>query len=337
MGAVRWFDAWLTRRQSDEGVRVSFEHVQAEAGDSDDKDTLKACSRMRIRHGDAYYAELLFVLTRKRYPLADAKQLWLAIVAHRDGIREALGRNPGIVVAALDYLTNVSDQLPRAVLIEEGALCQMLRHATHDGMTDLYDHQTLEVLFEQFAAEKNDALSVIMVDLDHFKRFNDEHGHQAGDRVIRRVAQVLRDHVRDTDIAARYGGEEFCVVLRNKGPIEAGNIAERLRLAIAKALVADGVTASFGVASYPSHVDSPSDLISVADRALYISKTHGRNQVTLGLDEELIDVADEELVDLDCEEALEVRDSEIAASDSGTWRIGHERLSCVPPFVSLSN
>ncbi|PLX99885.1 MAG: diguanylate cyclase response regulator, partial [Desulfuromonas sp.] len=128
-------------------------------------------------------------------------------------------------------------------------------------------------------------LSLIMIDLDHFKRVNDTFGHQAGDRVLTTIGHLLADHVRPYDIAARYGGEEFSLLLPETEHKEAEMIAERLRNGIS-ALAYDGElsdfksTASFGVASCPSNsILSAEDLIREADEALYRAKDLGRNRV----------------------------------------------------------
>jgi diguanylate cyclase (GGDEF)-like protein len=119
-----------------------------------------------------------------------------------------------------------------------------------------------------------------MLALDHFKRFNDRCGHLAGDGVLVRVGALLRESVRDTDVAARYGGEEFCVVLPGRSMGEALEIAERLRLGIERQFAAEGISASFGVASHPEHASDPHVLLAAADAALYASKRRGRNCIS---------------------------------------------------------
>jgi two-component system cell cycle response regulator len=120
-----------------------------------------------------------------------------------------------------------------------------------------------------------------MIDIDHFKRLNDEHGHQAGDEVLRNVAAALSCECRDFDTAARYGGEEFAVVLPGSGPDEARVIAERLRQAVAAAPAAVPITASAGVATYPAHAGDADTLVRAADDALYESKRSGRDRTTV--------------------------------------------------------
>jgi two-component system cell cycle response regulator len=156
--------------------------------------------------------------------------------------------------------------------------------ATLDGLTGIFNHRAIK---ERLAAEWNRArryespLSVLMLDVDKFKSYNDTYGHPAGDEVLKRVAALLREKTRETVIVARYGGEEFMVILPNTSEEASATFAERLRIAIESAdWPLRTVTASFGAATMiPTH-DMPDDLVSDADKALYYSKEHGRNRTT---------------------------------------------------------
>ncbi len=137
-----------------------------------------------------------------------------------------------------------------------------------------------------FAKENGTALSVMLVDIDHFKAINDRHGHQVGDEVLRQVAQVIVGNVRATDFVFRYGGEEFLIVLVETGIEAAANIAERIRADMEGHIFETGssgglsVTASFGIALHSGHPDQKF-LIKAADEALYRAKAAGRNTVEL--------------------------------------------------------
>ncbi len=164
-----------------------------------------------------------------------------------------------------------------------------LQHlVAHDALTGLYNRKILEqkVTGEILRAARYERpLSVFLLDLDHFKRINDTHGHPAGDRVLRDFAQILQESVRGTDYAARYGGEEFVVVLPETEPAKAELLAERLRGAIAEHPISleDGkplnVTVSIGIASFPEHARSWKELLQAADTAMYEAKVKGRNCV----------------------------------------------------------
>ena len=124
-------------------------------------------------------------------------------------------------------------------------------------------------------------VSLILLDIDHFKRVNDEHGHDAGDSALRLLAGALREEVRGVDTAARYGGEEFAIILPQAGEEGALVVAERLRSRIERTEVpgVGCITASIGVATFPLHASSRELLVTTADRALYQAKRTGRNRV----------------------------------------------------------
>ncbi len=161
---------------------------------------------------------------------------------------------------------------------------QLQALATTDGLTGLKNHRTFkERLTEEFdrASRYHLPLSLMLLDVDHFKAFNDAHGHPAGDEVLRRVAKHLTESTRNTDFVARYGGEEFAVLLPFTHQQAALALAERTRLAIQNAKwELRAVTASLGVATLNADTVTSSMLVKLADEALYRSKETGRNRVT---------------------------------------------------------
>ena len=160
--------------------------------------------------------------------------------------------------------------------------------ALRDGLTGLYNRRFLdEVLEHNLAKLKRDSkhAGLLLLDVDHFKRFNDTHGHQAGDEALRRVGATLTASVRASDVVCRYGGEEFLVFLPECDLAEATAKAEAIRAAIAQTALAVGnqsippVTASIGLAMFPQAGTTRAQLIQTADRALYRAKGAGRNRV----------------------------------------------------------
>ena len=137
------------------------------------------------------------------------------------------------------------------------------------------------------AIRQQSPVGVIMFDLDHFKRFNDTHGHRAGDAALTTVGDLLMQMVRAEDIPSRYGGEEFAVVLPGATLEQAGERAEEIRRQLAKTrLTYDGrdlgnITVSGGVASCPDHGFTPDELILAADQALYRAKVMGRDRIVV--------------------------------------------------------
>ena len=162
--------------------------------------------------------------------------------------------------------------------------------AIRDGLTDLYNHRYInEVLDKQIeiASIEDAELSLIFVDVDNFKKFNDAHGHQNGDVILRELSSLMRDNVREKDIVARWGGEEFVVVCPNTDRGSAAILAESLRGLIAKHPFLKGVmqssfkiTISAGVSSLAALQSKPG-LVDAADAALYAAKDNGRNQVQI--------------------------------------------------------
>ncbi len=176
--------------------------------------------------------------------------------------------------------------IDKALLLEKAELM-----ATTDGLTKLYNHRyfvrALESEIKRSSRYKHET-SLLMLDVDHFKVFNDTHGHLLGNAVLTNLADILRRSARNTDIVARYGGEEFVIILTQTDKDQAEEIAERIRSEV-EATRFDGeekqpmgtLTVSVGVATCPVDAKDPVGLIERSDRALYKSKELGRNKVTV--------------------------------------------------------
>jgi len=160
--------------------------------------------------------------------------------------------------------------------------------ATTDGLTNLYNHRYFQEHLKKCmekADKNNTRFALILIDIDHFKKFNDTYGHQAGDEVLRQVGQTLRKAVKAHDLVARYGGEEMVIVLDKAHTEDALKVANRICKTIAdrKFELAEGltvnVTISLGVATYPIDGKTSTELIEFSDQGLYRAKHNGRNQV----------------------------------------------------------
>ncbi len=194
----------------------------------------------------------------------------------RDGDRIQLGENTLLRVALQDAT-------------EQEAARRMYQAAVLDPLTGIYNRGHLDAVLiaeHAFAVRHKIALSVLFVDLDHFTQINNTHGHQAGDAVLKAVAQSIRQSIRTEDLVARYGGEEFVLVARGIDLNGALVMAERIRRTIASLEVPHPggsvrVTASIGVAAFEAATphQSPEQLIAAADRAVYRAKAEGRNCV----------------------------------------------------------
>jgi diguanylate cyclase (GGDEF)-like protein len=193
--------------------------------------------------------------------------------------RDAEGRILGVI--------SVSRDITERKLLE----LKIAEQAIRDPLTGLFNRGYMdETLAREIsrAKRKGAPLSVVVIDLDHFKVLNDAHGHKAGDAVLRRFAEILRGSVRREDIPCRYGGEEFMVILpemppgkaRERAQVWRGEI-ERMRVDVGEASIGS-VSASFGVASFPANGATGLDVLDVADAALYRAKREGRNRVVMG-------------------------------------------------------
>jgi diguanylate cyclase (GGDEF)-like protein len=180
-------------------------------------------------------------------------------------------------------LRTVADQV--AVAVNHARLFQQMQHqALTDGLTGCFNRRFFEIQLERdlhLATRMRQPVSLILLDIDHFKRVNDTHGHDAGDAALRILANALREEVRGVDTAARYGGEEFAIILPQAGHEGAKVVAERLRSRIESTEVpgVGCITASLGVASFPNDASSRELLVTSADRALFLAKRSGRNKV----------------------------------------------------------
>lgn len=174
----------------------------------------------------------------------------------------------------------IHDQQQR--LEEANAKLQAL--ASEDGLTGLKNHRAFKDAFRNLfdqSEHHQQPLSVILIDVDRFKAFNDSFGHPAGDEVLKQVARIIAENVRPGDHVARYGGEEFVVVLPKADRCDANAVAERIRRAIENAPWKHRqVTASLGISTRSNTAADPAALLAESDEALYASKQGGRNRVT---------------------------------------------------------
>ena len=213
--------------------------------------------------------------------LADREAIGVIVV-------DASNRKRDISPERLTMLEMFANQA--ALAINNGLIFQnVLDRAQRDSLTRLYNHghfqDVLRTELERSARYSN-PVSLIMLDIDHFKRFNDTYGHQTGDMVLKQTALLLSALVRVTDLPARYGGEEFALLLPQTDYDHAMELAERLRNGVERKIQVTGpkgekigVKASFGVSTFPRHGQDPQELVMCADAALYLAKDRGRNCV----------------------------------------------------------
>ncbi|RKR07658.1 PAS domain S-box-containing protein/diguanylate cyclase (GGDEF)-like protein [Kushneria sinocarnis] len=217
-----------------------------------------------------------YFVTEKRYVTLKGNvietQIAVALVRNEYG-------DPGHIVFEGVDLTDKN----RTMRALEAANARLHRFAQTDALTGLPNRRAFDEALERECARARrtgNALSIAIIDLDHFKRINDRYGHGAGDEVLVALAEVLRSGIRRSDMAARLGGEEFVVLLPETTAAAGAGLAERLREALhAASWPVDRVTASFGVAQYDAAAMTPKTLLARADEALYAAKAAGRDRV----------------------------------------------------------
>ncbi|HUN90304.1 MAG TPA: diguanylate cyclase [Terriglobales bacterium] len=181
-------------------------------------------------------------------------------------------------------LESVADICANA--IQNAHYFERVRHMAYvDGLTGIFNRRYFEIrVLEEIERAKrySGSMSLVMVDIDHFKRLNDEFGHLMGDDVLRQISNLFTQNLRKVDVGCRYGGEEFAIIVPETTGEDAYYVADKLRKVIETAIfpgVPRPVTISVGVASYPANATNRDELIKAADEALYAAKQSGRNTV----------------------------------------------------------
>ncbi len=279
-GELRHFTRWLSK---DVAVLEYFagdvEHVP--------KEIRQSLEYLKERKGSELFTDLLYALVHKRYGAEEARHLWEEVVRHKYFMSQKIGRNVGIKVAALDYLDNQSGQVKDFQLLPEEELDCLLLFVNEDGLTGLYNHRYFqEELREELGRCKryNRTFSLLFLDLDHFKEYNDQLGHMEGDILLRDLAALFKATRRDTDTVSRYGGDEFAIILPETNAKEALRFATRLFNAFKESKIGShipgthkSITISMGIATYPENATTAEAIIDMADQALYRAKNAGRN------------------------------------------------------------
>lgn len=226
--------------------------------------------------------------SEQRYLRKDGSVFWgdlsLAAIFAADGTVEAL----------LGVLVNISGSKEAEAALQM-ANAQLQQQVVRDPLTRLYNRRYLDATLPrelQRAVRQNQPVGVIMLDIDHFKRFNDNYGHDAGDTLLRAIGAFLESRVRGEDIACRYGGEEFTLVLPGAALEDTQQRAAEIHASVRHLVVQhqgrclDRVTVSMGVAVFPAHGTTADDTIRAADRALYRAKRAGRDRVVTAADDD---------------------------------------------------
>lgn len=230
------------------------------------------------------YSRLLENFVHLEFTENDAIVHWKKIIENSTILKEKLGRKIGIHLAIVDYFTRINHLLSAPILIEIHAFRQTEKLAMIDGLTGLYNRTYMDiVLKKEFCRceRYSKKLSICLLDIDNFKKVNDTYGHLFGDTVLKELALLLMELIREADVACRYGGEEFLIILPETDAEGTQFLAERIREEIKKRpfFKENNITISGGSATYPENARDIEDLLNAADRALYRAKRFGKDQI----------------------------------------------------------
>jgi two-component system, cell cycle response regulator len=237
-----------------------------------------------------FFSSLLELFVHLDFKEADAERHWERIVRHARAMSAQLGRRIDAHVAILDYFMSSERLLATPVLIEAHDLKRTEKLAMLDGLTGVFNRRYMDMALRKElnrCVRYGKALGLILIDLDDFKRFNDERGHVFGDAALKELARFLKATVREEDLVCRYGGEEFLMILPETDSAGAHMLAERMRIESKdqRFFKENGVTFSGGVSAYPETGIDASEIVLAADKALYQAKFSGKDRIVKAIPE----------------------------------------------------
>jgi diguanylate cyclase (GGDEF)-like protein len=269
-----------------DSIRSSIQTCRSSAPDDDT--FIRDLNTIIEQRGLAACQTIFQVLTSLELPVDKAAEYWRKVLKHREEMIAALHRKVDLVPALCDFLSSSPEQFQNTKIIEESVFTRVIEGTTHDSLTTLFNRPYFDEIFEQhisLARRYGTDLSILFLDIDDFKNVNDTYGHSVGDTTLQSIGRIIKQEIRDSDVAARYGGEEFVVLMPHTESIHAFVLAERIRLRIEQQeLDADGkiyrVTISGGLASFPANARDSKELLHKADSALYLAKGAGKNTIS---------------------------------------------------------
>jgi diguanylate cyclase (GGDEF)-like protein len=256
---------------------------------------IKKVDQLAKRFGDDFYPALIFTAAHLDFKKRTAKKHWLEILNHWNYMSHDLKRDIDFRVAMLDYFVHINRRLKNPKIIEINMFQKTQKETVIDELTNLnnyrYFKRTLDNEIKR-AKRYNEPLTLVMMDVDDFKIYNDQNGHITGNTALKKLARILKTSVRNIDNVARYGGEEFVLICpettKEGGFVIADRIRERVERSnfpAEKKQPLRTFTISGGVATLNVDASTTSKLINRADQALYRAKARGKNQIALYIDE----------------------------------------------------
>ena len=255
------------------------------------KEVVNKLNKLVDKYGNEACIILFEILTYIAFTPEEAEKHWKGVLENYDILCSTMNRDVGIRVAILDYFININKRLNNPLMIELALFHRAQENALIDPLTTLYNRRHLnDVLRKEFSRVKrfNQQLSVIFLDIDYFKMYNDFNGHVAGDAALKKVAEIMKSSAREIDTIFRYGGEEFIIVCPRTSKDDALILAERIRKRVyeedfhgADQLPDGRLTISGGIANIPLDTGNIDNIIGLSDKAMYDAKRLGRNYTKL--------------------------------------------------------
>jgi diguanylate cyclase (GGDEF)-like protein len=254
---------------------------------NNDEKLITVLGEVAADFGPQAYPVIFHVLTHLELSQPEAEEFWLEICQHRREMGNQLGHNVNLRTAICDFFCSIHKSLQNPKVVEIHVFENTINTAKYDRLTGLYNRAYFdESLIREVARAKryNTELSVLFLDIDNFKAVNDNHGHLAGDSVLKEMSQAIMGEIRAEDIASRYGGEEIVIILPETKKATGLILAERIRELIANlSLQYEGKsipqTVSGGLANFPIDSCDAMELVRFADMALLKAKGLGKNNI----------------------------------------------------------
>jgi len=251
--------------------------------EAEDSRLISGVENLAQEHGNCVYKEMLMLLVGKHFGSDLSSRYWREAIEHCWQIYRPEYAQRGFRPALLDYLRNVVGEVSDPRIIEADYLHNITRSSVTDGLTGLYNQTYFKQILETTIVNQRRSLdqnfALVLLDLDHFKQYNDRCGHLCGDEALRLCANVITGALRDGDMAVRYGGEEFALLLPNVDRHTAFSVAERIRREIEQfsfpkeeLLDSGTLTISGGIAVFPDNGETSEEIIQYADKELYKAK-----------------------------------------------------------------
>ena len=249
----------------------------------EDHHLLTTVASLAEEHGKCVYKEMLHLMVGKHFGAELSESYWLQAIRHCQEIYQPEFAVRGFRPALMDYLRHVAGELSDPRIIEADYLRNISRSSVTDGLTGLYNQTYFKTILADTIVNQrrngDQSFALILLDLDHFKQYNDRCGHLAGDEALRRCAELITASLRDGDMAVRYGGEEFALLLPQIDRHTAIAVAERIRASVEsyhfphqERLDSGNLTISGGLAVFPIEGETVEEIIKAADAELYRAK-----------------------------------------------------------------